>query len=57
MRSNLELFLERLPVELEAAPAAVSAERTAARRATTRVSSGRPSVAGARRARGSEHRA
>ena len=57
MRSNLELFLERLPVELEAAPAAVSAERTAARRATTRVSAGRPSVAGARRARGSEHRA
>ena len=57
MRSNLELFLERLPVDLEAVPATVTAERTAARRTTARASAGRAPVAGARRPRGSERRA
>jgi hypothetical protein len=35
MRSNLDLFLERLPVDLDAASSAAGADRTTVRRATT----------------------
>ncbi len=38
MRSNLELFLERLPLDLEAAPGDAPEDRTSARRASPRAS-------------------
>jgi LacI family transcriptional regulator len=50
MRSNLELFLERLRVDLEAAPGDAPEERTSARRASPRVSGA--STKKARRPRG-----
>jgi LacI family transcriptional regulator len=56
MRSNLDLFLERLPVDLEALPAAGVVDRAPARRAATR-SAARTSVTSTRRRRGSERRA
>jgi LacI family transcriptional regulator len=50
MRSNLDLFLERLPVDLEAVPAGVDAARVSAVRASAR-SSARRADAGPRRSR------
>jgi LacI family transcriptional regulator len=55
MRSNLEMFLERLPVERE--PASVEeGDRSEHRRVPSRTA-GRPTPAAARRSHGSEHRA
>jgi LacI family transcriptional regulator len=55
MRSNLDLFLERLPVDLEPV-SAPGVERGAARRPAARAGK-RASSGGARRPRGSERRA
>ena len=58
MRSNLNLFLERLPVDLEALPSEPGAERaTPSRRVPPRAASARAIPAGARRPHGSERRA
>jgi LacI family transcriptional regulator len=56
MRSNLDLFLERLRVDLEAVPTAAASARTTARRSTTRGAA-RSAVTGTRRPRGSQRRA
>src|SRR6476659_7337314 len=41
MRSNLDLFLERLPVDLEASPSSAAADRTVPRRVEVASQSGR----------------
>jgi ABC-type sugar transport system substrate-binding protein len=53
MRSNLDLFLERLPVDLEIPPAG-RADRAAARRAATRGAGVRTTATTTRRPRGSQ---
>jgi LacI family transcriptional regulator len=53
MRSNLDLFLERLPVDLEAAPGGAPEDRTSARRPTARAT-GKRSSKNARRSRGAQ---
>ena len=57
MRSNLDLFLERLPRDLEAAPAAAGGERTPSRRAGNRGAAPRAATAPSRRPRGPQQRA
>jgi LacI family transcriptional regulator len=56
MRSNLELFLERLNVDLEAVPTGSGADRTTTRRAATRASA-RPIATGTRRPHAPQRRA
>jgi LacI family transcriptional regulator len=56
MRSNLELFLERLPVDLEAVPAADRLERAPGRRTAPRAAATRATVARTRRAQESPRR-
>jgi LacI family transcriptional regulator, galactose operon repressor len=56
MRSNLDLFLERLPVDREPESTPEGIDRTAGRRAPAR-SAKRSGTSGSRRARGSERRA
>lgn len=46
MRSNLDLFLERLPIDLEGAPEAGRADRPAARRAAPRGAASRAPATG-----------
>ena len=53
MRSNLDLFLERLPVDLEI-PAAGRTDRGASRRTATRGAAVRTTATTARRSRGSQ---
>ena len=53
MRSNLDLFLERLPVDLEI-PAAGRRDRAASRRTAARGASVRTTATTARRSRGSQ---
>jgi LacI family transcriptional regulator len=53
MRSNLDLFLERLPVDLEAVPVGGRTDRASVRRGTTRGGVRSPAST-ARRARGSQ---
>jgi len=57
MRSNLNLFLERLPVDLEALPAEPGAERAAPPRRVASRASARATPAAVRRPHGSERRA
>ena len=57
MRSNLDLFLERLPVDLEATSGEADAERTPLMRAAPRAASARAMPAGTRRPHGSARRA
>jgi LacI family transcriptional regulator len=56
MRSNLDLFLERLPVDLEGAPAPVAPDRTLLRKRTVSENP-RPSLPHPRRPAGSRRRA
>jgi ABC-type sugar transport system substrate-binding protein len=56
MRSNLDLFLERLPVDLEGAPAPVAPDRTLLRKRAVSESP-RPSLPRPRRPSGSRRRA
>lgn len=56
MRSNLDSFLDRLPVDLESASATEAIDRPAGRRASSRPGK-HASTGGARRPRGSERRA
>jgi LacI family transcriptional regulator len=56
MRSNLDLFLERLPVDLEASPAS-AVDRTVSRRLEVASPPARGALSRARRPIGSRHRA
>ena len=57
MRSNLDLFLERLHVDLEAVPTAGGGAPAAAPHAATPRAAARATVTGTRRPRGSQRRA
>jgi LacI family transcriptional regulator len=57
MRSNLDLFLERLPVDLDAGPPAAGPDRTLPRRLDVPGQSGRSAPPRPRRPIGSRHRA
>ncbi len=52
MRSNLDLFLKRLPIDLDAVPAPAEAERGSARREMPSATAGRAAVARKRPSRG-----
>jgi LacI family transcriptional regulator len=56
MRSNLDLFLERLPVDLEASPSSAAPDRTLSRRVDVASQSARGVPARPRRPTGSRHR-
>jgi LacI family transcriptional regulator len=56
MRSNLDLFLERLPVDLEASPSSAAPDRTLSRRVDVASQSARGVPARPRRPIGSRHR-
>jgi LacI family transcriptional regulator len=57
MRSNLDLFLERLPVDLEASRSSAAPDRTQSRRLDVTTQSARAAAARPRRPIGSRHRA
>jgi LacI family transcriptional regulator len=57
MRSNLDLFLERLPVDLEASPSSAASDRTLSRRVEVPSQSARGVLGRPRRPIGSRHRA